>query len=377
MKKENILLLLASTSASFILLAAFLRLAPNGHHRLTEYSREELIRSHGGRYSADEINSLRESFSTQFVFNEVLFEEPEVSGKYVNKSGKGYRHTFLDANCKNTTPEKTVWVFGGSTTYGYGVEDSQTVPSHISRLLNAQEKGWCVRNYGRGFFNSSQELLQYTKLLATAGTTPQYVIFIDGLNDHDHLLSSLFVPEYASGIDASLIQAINSTFHNRFTRRLFGSTLLPVRAKKIQPDSCIDNPEGKECSVHVNNASRRMLKNWEVAGRIAKAYNSDFIPVLQPVPTYRNFTKNPFAEGHKRLLLTAAGYKYIKNELFKQPHIYELLKKTPLFIDASNEFATPHPNCELDYVDPVHYSECGGLRIARLIADRIYQNHRR
>ena len=51
-----------------------------------------------------------------------------------------------------------MFVFGGSTTFGYGVPDEQTIASHLQEVLSHQTaREVRVYNFGRGMYRSSQE----------------------------------------------------------------------------------------------------------------------------------------------------------------------------------------------------------------------------
>ena len=71
----------------------------------------------------------------------------------------------------------SIWFFGGSTTFGYGVADKETIPAQLEKILKTR-----VINFGRGYFYSAQEnqlLREYLK----AGYRPKMVIFLDGVNE--------------------------------------------------------------------------------------------------------------------------------------------------------------------------------------------------
>jgi lysophospholipase L1-like esterase len=78
-------------------------------------------------------------------------------------------------------PKTNIWIFGGSTLYGTGVPDSLTLPSYLSRELNANQ---CVEltNFGvEGYVNDQEMIVLVDEL--KAGHHPDTVIFYDGFND--------------------------------------------------------------------------------------------------------------------------------------------------------------------------------------------------
>ena len=77
---------------------------------------------------------------------------------------------------------KTIWLFGGSTQFGWGVPDGQTIPSHLAKILSANQAGYDVINHGHVFFYSTQESALFEWLLRQ-GQRCDIAIFLDGLND--------------------------------------------------------------------------------------------------------------------------------------------------------------------------------------------------
>jgi len=112
------------------------------------------------------------------------FKESPITGKYINVNENGFRLIQNQASWPPNNSNINIFIFGGSTTFGYGVSDEQTVPSYLQNYLRQHiiHKKVCVYNFGRGHYYSSQELVLFEKLL-WLGIIPEVVIFIDGLND--------------------------------------------------------------------------------------------------------------------------------------------------------------------------------------------------
>jgi lysophospholipase L1-like esterase len=106
--------------------------------------------------------------------------------KYVNndESNTGlWRRTINPTQDECKTRPVNVWTFGGSTMYGTAVPDWATIPSYLSRDLNASGSGCVVvSNFGVEGYVSNQELILLMEQLK-AGGHPDIVIFYDGLND--------------------------------------------------------------------------------------------------------------------------------------------------------------------------------------------------
>ncbi|MGO8881429.1 MAG: hypothetical protein ACLPVO_08200 [Desulfomonilaceae bacterium] len=116
----------------------------------------------------------------------VQFKELPFRGKYVNADSRGFRPTNgrekwpLDKNCYN------VFVFGGSTAFGYGVADNETIAGCLKQILTKSVNMTIeVYNFGRCSYFSGQESILLQRLIIN-GNTPNLAIFIDGLNDFAH-----------------------------------------------------------------------------------------------------------------------------------------------------------------------------------------------
>ena len=75
-----------------------------------------------------------------------------------------------------------VWTLGGSTMWGMGVPDAETIPSHLARLLNQWGVDTRVSNLGRTGFVSMQEVLELLRALQS-GSRPDIVVVYDGANE--------------------------------------------------------------------------------------------------------------------------------------------------------------------------------------------------
>jgi hypothetical protein len=106
----------------------------------------------------------------------VGFKEAPRKTRFVNVNEHGIR---LNSGAPFVMDDLNgaIWFFGGSTTFGYGVADHETIPAQLEKALKTK-----VINFGRGYFYSAQEnqlLRQYLK----AGYRPKSVIFLDGVNE--------------------------------------------------------------------------------------------------------------------------------------------------------------------------------------------------
>jgi hypothetical protein len=80
-------------------------------------------------------------------------------------------------------PERTVWMFGGSTTYGTGQRDEHTIASDLVRLARSDGVRLRVLNFGCPGKVNWAETLQFEHLLRSGRRPPDAAIFFDGINE--------------------------------------------------------------------------------------------------------------------------------------------------------------------------------------------------
>jgi hypothetical protein len=106
----------------------------------------------------------------------VTFQERKYASRFVNVNEFGIRHT-AEGLPWPPGPGPNIFVFGGSTVFGYGVADCHTIPAQLGKLT-----GHNVYNLGAAFYYSSQERALFETWLAR-GIIPDQAIFLDGFND--------------------------------------------------------------------------------------------------------------------------------------------------------------------------------------------------
>ena len=123
----------------------------------------------------------RESDSRDQVYHQYLtWTSKPVTGQFVNIHRDTGRQTWNPPDLKG--PEVKVFVFGGSACWGYGARDDYTMPSQLSRRLNAGNPHFRVYNYGEPGYTFTQGVVSLLIKLRD-GARPDYVIFYDGFND--------------------------------------------------------------------------------------------------------------------------------------------------------------------------------------------------
>jgi len=359
----SIFLLLIIEISSLILLN-FLNLNKNE----IGSSRDALIQIYGERH--DEYKKLLSEKSGWKYIPFVEYTATPKAGLYsVIETGvakANVRCHYTDhKRCIPLGGKNEIWVFGGSTTYGVGVMNQETIPAFLAEIYH----DYNVINFGIESYYSSLERILFNQLL-TSLPPPKAAVFIDGLNDFyyarvnsdggDKSPFSEFI-EYRTlpGI-TGLFNSILSTFKN-IALKLNTVKLIVLLAhkNKIQEKISVSDEV-------IRKTSYRVITNFKMNSAIGQSMGINVLNVLQPVPL--------FGYGHKS---SNVPIKYLA---FEKHHNsgkgYELLHEEHSFKELDNTFlnlALIHDNLPM-YIDTVHYSPTFNKKIAKEISSALQIN---
>ncbi len=279
----------------------------------------------------------------------VGFRERPRNGKFVNISKEGFRYSHIK-DLSLDSKGLNIYVFGGSTTFGYGVDDASTIPSHIQKYLSKlyPDKNINVFNFGRAYYNSTQELSLLLKLIRNQNV-PDIAIFIDGLNEGQK------VPYFTREM-RKLFKAYNYDKFERF--RIFISKLSLMRvANKLMYDGT-DNQDYRTNMVPEDTV-KTYLTNKKTINSLSNIFNFKTYFFIQPIPGYRNnFLNHIFMPND-------ISTEQIQNEMT----VMKMLEKT---VNNKTSFSLTYllENYEKQpFVDDVHYTS----EVCKLIAANIIQ----
>jgi len=282
------------------------------------------------------------------------FIESDTKSTHVNvKNNERLTLITTSASVLNQVTEANgdeVWVFGGSTTYGYGLSDVETIPSRLQANTNLR-----VRNFGHGHYYSAQEnlllqenILRYTK--------PKIAIFIDGINERCDLQSFQTETAHAFSVISKgyYWDFLESLKPLRYVVGKFKGFLLKTLGVAKQPEALNSNNK-VQCQFGDKKYSlgKIVSRNLEYRKLICKANGIKCITFLQP-----------FAGMHG---------KHVDYEVFPEANRMELKKKyleikQPMINSGAIDISDSINAMGLQsYVDDVHYSP----KAADLIAKRI------
>jgi len=272
------------------------------------------------------------------------------TGKFVNISEEGFRYTHIK-DLRLDSTGINIYVFGGSTTFGYRVADESTIPAHIQKIYAERypEKTINVFNFGVPYYYSTQELILLLDLIKN-NHIPSIAIFLDGLNEGQD--EPFFTKRMARSFTA-----IN---YNKFEQLKILIADIPL-FRVI--NHFIKNKNEKQFEEQLDSITTRdnYVTTKKMISGIADSYNFEAYFFIQPVPGYKNrFANHMFMPDD-------ASLSRLNNLSAK----ITLLEDT---VDNINSFSIA--NLLQDYekqpfVDPAHYTSEVGKLIAEQIVNKI------
>jgi len=237
-----------------------------------------------GHSQADVRELLRETWSRPITWEPFTeYRERRFQGRFVNVHPAGFRVSRGRAAWPTEPGRLNVFVFGGSTTFGYGVADDETIVSGLQAFLDQRlgaGKAACY-NFGRGSYYSTTERILFENLL-TEGDVPKVAVFVDGLNEF----------AFGAPFPAELLRkAVNRPVRGALAEL---ESELPVaqliarlkagrmpRRSNAELAASFDDPELLDSRIERYEANRRLIR------AAASAWSVQPLFVWQPVPTYR------------------------------------------------------------------------------------------
>jgi hypothetical protein len=344
------------------------------HSPFTNKYEEELVLKAYPSLSRSEISTLlRETWSRPLVYEPFTqFKESLFEGTYINVHSAGFRSSTPQGPWPPDKKYFNIFMFGGSTLFGYGLPDNETIANHLQKNLNSKRRGKKVRiyNFGRAHYYSTQERILFQQLI-TSGTIPNLAIFLDGLNEYQQVDDK---PHYTKSLSDFVENGQSQEFRKNYelqkTDYLFiwlNSLPLTKMALKYH-NQLMEDPHSQETLTPIDDKpddllamriEQRYWKNKKLIEALASRFKIATLFVWQPVPMYHYDLKyHLFAdktfEHHE---LTKVGYQRMAKQIKK--------RSTPdNFIWLANEQKGLNRNL---YIDQLHYNQEMSERIAAKI----------
>lgn len=213
-------------------------------------------------------------------------------GAYFNVTG-GFRVT-------TDTPRdagRRVLLFGGSTLFGQEVPDSQTIASHLQRLLNARGVRWEVRNFGLVGMNAAQQTRILKGVQLRKG---DIVVFYHGVNDIYYLVFGGYRDGWVDGVPAFRpVQKLSSlhktlhAWHERLKDYSYTAQVALDIYQRAEPHTVTD-PE--ELARNLDLAAGQFRSAILDAAGVVRSAQAEFVHFLQP-QVFANASLTPYEQG--------------------------------------------------------------------------------
>jgi len=204
-----------------------------------------------------------------------LFRVRAMTSRAVNVSEHGYRHGRIADVWPPDPAAANVFVFGGSTAFGYGLPDDSTIPAKLAEQLRAQLPGArpAVYNFATPNHVAIQERIRFEQLLLY-GHVPRVAVFIDGFDEFvGPYYAPLMLSRYIEATAARSIQQRASQAVRELSGRVFrGSGALDETSCRMpEPGAVLDQYAG----------------NMRLITAACREFAVRPLFVWQPVPCYR------------------------------------------------------------------------------------------
>jgi len=264
--------------------------------------------------------------------------ETKRSGKFLNFDENNGRKVNRPSKCGYN-----IYLYGGSTTFGYNVTDDQTITHYLQELL---PNNYCVYNHGRAYYYSKQEnnlLINHIE----EGKKINSAFFLDGINERCGGY------EYMNQINFSFSLLVErpylmwkKSFKNflltlpvvQFSNSLFGSNrwIQDMDNNILQIESC-------EKNVDLGKLYESRILTRE---SVCEKFEIDCYSILQPMAGTHGI--------QIRRLISESTEEMLKKK-------YKILSTANGYIDLGYILGE---DTTLSYIDGVHYSPLTNKKIA-------------
>ena len=352
----------------FLFFAAKDRIDPTpqssrGFNPLQAYGAERVLRAYPDLDLETVEQLIHETWSRGFVKDpQIGHREGAFQGRYVNVDPNGFRRSHDQGPWPPDAKAFNVFLFGGSTVFGYGVPDDQTLASYLQQQLSrATNDRLHVYNFGHGDYKTRHEKVLFTRLLGQ-GVRPDLAVFMDGLNE--------FVKPPQPHL-ARLHAIIERQKETRLPPEGWIHTLPMARlARGIRSHwDAMNTTTFDQATFDLPEMTRDVVNEYLINKRgIETTARSHGVPVAfvwQPVASYgydvsqHLFWKSQNSEYVLELGFAAFGYRAVE----RLARSNKLGKNFFWCADAATGLAGVH------YVDLMHYSAIMHEHMAKLIGE--------
>ena len=323
---------------------------------LARYGSDALQKAYPGWKKEDVRTVIRETYRRPEYEPFTGFREGPFRGRFVNIDAAGFRYSKDQAPWPPRAEATNIFVFGGSTTFGVGLPDDETIASYLQECAqtNYSASPIAVYNFGRPSYFSSQELILFEDLLR-AGFVPQVAVFIDGLND---FIFADGQPDHAESLRRFMDGTADvSPLEN--VPMVRAAHWVSDHWTKPHPNQTTDYAD----PALLEEVSKRWLANKRTIESMASGFGVRPVFVWQPVPMYKYDLHYDF------LKVSKSFYRHYSRPEYGYPLMEDLRAQGKLGGNVLWLADMQENKRENLYVDSLHYSSAFSKEIAGKICN--------
>jgi len=295
-----------------------------------------------------------------------LWRQKPFSGRYLHIGDDGLRVTPNPPLPAAARP-RLVYMFGGSTLWGYGSRDGHTIAALLSKGLGRAGAPAVVVNFGEWSYVNGQETAALLRELVLRRRRPDVVVFFDGLND----MELAAMPRYRKDASFSSYWRVMNPYAWPTDGRLilnWGKSSAIWRAAVWRSyERGYYNPApvpAADCGPIAGAIAARYARSAKAVEGLGREFH--FRPVFYWQPTLAEKARLSPIEAEAA---PAAEYILKNRLLFKAARaaVDEQMKGDPNFHDIAGLFSQDSATV---YSDGEHYTEAANARVAlRMLPD--------
>lgn len=286
----------------------------------------------------------------------VGWRQKPFASQTLNIDSEGNRVHALGKDNRAGSP--SLGMFGGSTMWGTGVDDNDTIAAIFDQITD----GFVVHNYGERGHTSRQNLAQLINL-ANTGRMPQIVVFYEGYNDVWTHCNYAVTESLNGHMEERKIRNVleerkedGHVYRNFIMPALRAIRSITGQNAGANRFGCASEPERAE------SVAEMMVATWEIAHQIVVARGGKFHLFLQPSAYVGNANTSYLDVGRLRSGRAEqfdAVYPLVRNKLMERGVTWST--------DLSDAFDGERPL----YIDDVHVVAAGNRIVAEAMRRRI------
>jgi lysophospholipase L1-like esterase len=307
----------------------------------------------------------------------VYFRQKPFRGETITIGDDGHRATWRPPGPdpgRGIVRSVKILTLGGSSLWGFGARDQQTIPSLLAQSLH--EKGWLVelKNLAEIGYVSTQEVIALTQELQT-GYRPDLVIFFDGVNDATSALlegePGLTTNEVNRRNEFNLLQSpgrMAAALAVRLVKDSGSYRFAQMVRRRLDGESASTQtaPAGFKVPDVAAGVVRHYEANIALVQALGKSFGFRALFFWQPTV----FTKRALVAVEVEEARKFAWAEPFVNQVYGWMRTSSPLKTNPAFRDLSTIFDDTEG---LVFIDYCHTTETANARIASVMAARVLE----